>query len=425
MLRTKAAIVGTATLLAAMGIAFAPPAAAASLTEVPNFGSNPGNLRMHVYVPNAVRPTPAIVVAMHPCGGNGPQFYQSSEFGRLADQHGFVVIYPSASNKKFNCFDNWSDASKIRGAGTDVESIISMIMYAKRQYQGDPNRVYATGSSSGAMMTNAIAALYPDVIKAGAAFMGVPFACFPNEAAYQPGGNPAPCAGNLGKTPQQWGDIVRRANPSYTGPWPRMQLWHGTADNVVAYSELQEEIDQWTNVHGLGTTPTSTDKPQASWTRQRWNDSSSTTRVEAITVAGAGHNLPMSGMAQYAIQFFGLTGTTPPPPPPPDPATGCRVTYQPESWSTGFTADVRITNTGTSSVNGWTLQWTWPGNQQVTSAWNATVTQSGTQANARNVTWNGTIAPNATVSFGFQASHSGTNTAPSAFTLNGSACAAG
>jgi poly(hydroxyalkanoate) depolymerase family esterase len=307
MSRIKAAIAAmvTAALTVAMGSALATPASAASLTEVTNFGNNPGNLRMHVYVPDSVKPTPAIVVAMHTCGGTGPGFYQSTEFGRLADQYGFVVIYPSAS-KKMNCFDNWSDASKIRGAGTDVESIISMITYATRQYHGDTNRVYATGASSGAMMTNAIAALYPDVIKAGAAFMGVPFACFPNEAAYRPGGNPAPCAGALGKSPQQWGDIVRRANPSYTGPWPRMQLWHGTADNVVAYSELQEEIDQWTNVHGFGTTPTSTDTPQSGWTRQRWTDSSRTTRVEAISVAGAGHNLPMRGMAQYAIQFFGL-----------------------------------------------------------------------------------------------------------------------
>jgi poly(hydroxyalkanoate) depolymerase family esterase len=116
-----------------------------------------------------LRTKTAIVVAMHPCGGNGPQFHQSTEFGRLADQHGFVLIYPSAS-KKMNCFDNWSDASKIRGGGTGVDSIVSMITFAERQYQGDPSRVYATGSSSGAMMTNAIAALYPDVIKAGSAF---------------------------------------------------------------------------------------------------------------------------------------------------------------------------------------------------------------------------------------------------------------
>ncbi len=237
-------------LCAAATLVVAHPAAAATLTEVTGFGPNPGNLRMHVYVPNNAQQNPAIVLAMHPCGGSGPSFYSSSEFASLADRYGFIVIYPSAS-KKMNCFDNWSEASKVRGGQTDPVSLMSMVTYVEQQYHGDPNRVFATGSSSGAMMTNAMLALYPEVFKAGAAFMGVPFTCFPNEAAYQPGGNSAPC---VGKTAQQWGDLVRNANPSYNGPWPRMQLWHGTNDFVVSYSELEEEIKQWTNVHGLSQT---------------------------------------------------------------------------------------------------------------------------------------------------------------------------
>jgi poly(3-hydroxybutyrate) depolymerase len=79
---------------------------------------------------------------------------------------------------------------------------------------------------------------------------------------------------------------------------------------VVAYGCLQQEIDQWTNVHGLPDTPTATDTPQSGWTRRRYADSTGTTRVEAISVAGAGHALPMSGMAAYAIAFFGLNTTS-------------------------------------------------------------------------------------------------------------------
>jgi poly(hydroxyalkanoate) depolymerase family esterase len=287
----------------------ATPARAASLTEVTNFGSNPGNLRMHIYVPDA-RPTrPAILVAMHGCGGNGPGFYQSSEFASLADRYGFIVIYPSASSKKFNCFDNWSDASKTRGGQTDPTSIVSMVTYAEQHHSGDPDRVYATGSSSGGMMTNALLALYPDVFKAGAAFMGVPFACFPNEADYQPTPGASNCAsGRIDKTPQQWGDLARQAYPGYTGAYPRMQLWHGTNDNLVYPALLQEEVDQWTNLHRLSTTPTSTDNPQPQWTRRRFADSSGSVPVEAISVSGAGHSLPMSGMAARAVAFFGLGG---------------------------------------------------------------------------------------------------------------------
>lgn len=76
---------------------------------------------MYVYVPDTVRASPAIVMALHPCGGSGPGFYSSSEFASLADRYGFLVIFPSASNKKFNCFDNWSDASKVRGGRVNVQ----------------------------------------------------------------------------------------------------------------------------------------------------------------------------------------------------------------------------------------------------------------------------------------------------------------
>jgi cellulase/cellobiase CelA1 len=98
------------------------------------------------------------------------------------------------------------------------------------------------------------------------------------------------------------------------------------------------------------------------------------------------------------------------------------VSYATNSWGTGFTGSVTVTNRGTAAVNGWTLSWAFPGNQSVTSAWNATVTQSGTQVTAKNVDYNATIGVNANASFGFQATYSGTNAAPGAFTLNGTAC---
>src|SRR3954468_5551115 len=83
------------------------PAAAASLVEVTNFGANPSNLRMHIYVPDQHPAKPAILMAVHYCGGSGPAFYGGSEFARLADQYGFIVIYPSAT-RSGNCFDVYS-----------------------------------------------------------------------------------------------------------------------------------------------------------------------------------------------------------------------------------------------------------------------------------------------------------------------------
>lgn len=294
-------------VIAALAVAgLAPPAAAATLTQVTDFGANPGNLQMYVYVPGSVPAHPAIVLALHPCGGSGPQFYSGSEFASLADRDGFIVIYPSATHM-YNCFDSWSAQAKVRGGGSDPVSLMSMITYTEQHYQGDANRVYVTGSSGGAMETNIMLGDYPDVFKAGAAFMGVPFGCFVDASDYIPSPGASNCAsGRITKTPQQWGDLVRAADPGYTGPRPRVQLWHGTADPLVYYACLQQEIDQWTNVFGLSQTPTATDTPQSGWTRRRYADSTGTVDVEAYSIAGAGHVLPETGMAAYAIHFFGL-----------------------------------------------------------------------------------------------------------------------
>ena len=184
-------------------------------------------------------------------------------------------------------------------------SIVSMVEYAQQQYGADPDRVYATGSSSGGMETQALLAVYPDVFAAGASFMGVPFSCFANEADFPP--TTSQCVGGyMDKSPQEWGDAVRSAYPGYDGPRPRVQLWHGTADFLVPFQLQQEAIEQWTDVFGLSQTPTSTDQPQPNWERQQFADASGTVQVEAISVQGAGHSLPEYGMAAVAVSFFGL-----------------------------------------------------------------------------------------------------------------------
>ncbi|MFF0172410.1 GH12 family glycosyl hydrolase domain-containing protein [Micromonospora profundi] len=116
--------------------------------------------------------------------------------------------------------------------------------------------------------------------------------------------------------------------------------------------------------------------------------------------------------------------TTPPPAttPPPGGSSGCAVKYTPNSWNNGFTADVQITNTGSSTINGWTLNYTLPSGQQVTNAWNATVSQSGSSVTARNAGHNGSIAPGGTASFGYQGTLNGSYSSPTSFSLNGTSC---
>jgi len=101
---------------------------------------------------------------------------------------------------------------------------------------------------------------------------------------------------------------------------------------------------------------------------------------------------------------------------------GCRVAYSVSSqWTGGFGATVALTNLG-DPLTSWTLTWSFAAGQQVTQAWNATVTQNGSQVSARNASWNGSLATNGSASFGFNGSWNGSNPAPASFALNGVAC---
>ncbi|GAA4730900.1 cellulose binding domain-containing protein [Phytohabitans rumicis] len=120
--------------------------------------------------------------------------------------------------------------------------------------------------------------------------------------------------------------------------------------------------------------------------------------------------------------------TTPAPttaaPTTPAPAGGCAVAYAiTNQWSGGFQADVTVRNAGSTAVNGWTVQWSFANGQTVTQAWNAGYTQSGATVRATNASWNGTIAAGGSAGFGFIGTFTTTNAKPTAFTLNGAACA--
>jgi len=103
-------------------------------------------------------------------------------------------------------------------------------------------------------------------------------------------------------------------------------------------------------------------------------------------------------------------------------AAGCRVDYTANSWSTGFTGNVIVTNLGDPITNGWTVAWDFAGNQHITQGWSATFTQTGQHVTAQNPSWSALLATNASATFGFNADYSGTNAAPTSFSLNGVAC---
>jgi poly(hydroxyalkanoate) depolymerase family esterase len=291
------------------------PAAAASLAQITGFGNNPTNLNMYLYAPDHLAPKPALLVLVHYCGGSAQGIFGGNghDYVTAADRYGYLIVLPEAT-RSGHCFDVSTPAALRRDGGSDSTGIMSMVDWTRRHYNVDPARIVVSGFSSGAMMTNVLAAEYPDVFSAASAFSGVPAGCF----ATTDGSlwNSQCAGGNVIKTDQQWGDLARSMYPGYTGGYPRMQVWHGTTDTTLAYPNFGEEIKQWTNLHHVSRTPTATDQPQSAWTRTRYGGTGSQAPVEGVSIAGTGHTLPQPGMLAYAITFLGLdgggTGTPPP-----------------------------------------------------------------------------------------------------------------
>ncbi|SMB97566.1 glycosyl hydrolase family 18 protein [Deinococcus hopiensis] len=130
-----------------------------------------------------------------------------------------------------------------------------------------------------------------------------------------------------------------------------------------------------------------------------------TAREIAITVGGA------------------VPSPSPNPDPTPTPPTQAAfdVTYKVDSdWKSGFVATVTVKNNG-PAVDGWTLGWSFDGDQRITGGWNGTPTQSGKAVTVKNASYNGNIPSGGTVSFGFMGEYPyGTsNPLPSVFTVNG------
>ncbi|MFD9214224.1 glycosyl hydrolase family 18 protein [Streptomyces sp. NPDC059544] len=104
-------------------------------------------------------------------------------------------------------------------------------------------------------------------------------------------------------------------------------------------------------------------------------------------------------------------------------ATSATATYaKVQDWGSGFEGKWTVKNTGTTSISSWTVEWDFPSGTSVTSAWDADVTSSGTHWTAKNKSWNGTLAPGATVSFGFNGAGAGS---PANCRINGGSCDGG
>ncbi len=301
----------------AVGMLAAAPARAASLSgPITGWASGvPSAISMYEYVPAKLAANPPILVVSHYCGGTASGVFGEAEGGGIvaaADQYGFLMIFPQTSN---NCWDVGTTKSLTHDGGGDTQAIAEMVKYEITRRGADADRVYATGTSSGAMMTEALLAVYPDVFKAGAEFSGVPAGCW--SASDSTGQWSSPCAtGQVTYTASQWGDMVRAMDPGYSGVRPRIQLWHGTADQTIDYNNQLEAIKEWTDVLGLNPTPMSTESvtfDNHQWTRQKWQDSCGLTVLDAWAEQSGPHGTDANLNATYVIPFLDLDKAGPDP----------------------------------------------------------------------------------------------------------------
>ncbi|KAK3324088.1 Alpha/Beta hydrolase protein [Cercophora scortea] len=292
-----------AALALAVGGVNAIPAqtAISALTPINDFGSNPTKLQLQVYVPSKLAAKPAVILALHYCGGTGQAYSQGTKYNALADTKGFVVLYPSAGHDS-NCWDVASTKTLTHDGGGDSTGLANMIKWAITKYNADPAKVFVTGSSSGCMMSNVMAATYPEMFSAVSCYSGVAAGCLAGSPGSSPQSADQACAnGKHIKTGAEWAAQAKAMYPGYNGTYPRFLIWHGEADNFVTYANLAEELKQWSAILNVPFTKNNTNTPQSGYTQIVYGDG---TKLIGYSAKGVGHTVPVHEDAD--LKWFGI-----------------------------------------------------------------------------------------------------------------------
>jgi poly(hydroxyalkanoate) depolymerase family esterase len=276
--------------------------ASSRLTETAGFGSNPGDLRMFSYLPGdqRARQKLPLVVVLHGCTQNAAGYDTGAGWSMLAPRYGFALLMPEqkASNNANSCF-NWFNPEDIARDSGEALSIRQMIARMARDHSIDSDRIFVTGLSAGGAMTSVMLATYPEVFAGGAVIAGLPYGIATNlqqalNGMYQSPSRPA----------RELGDLVRNAS-KHKGPWPKLSVWHGSADRTVNPANADEIVKQWLDVHGLAPVPMSESTvdghPRAVW----WNADGETV-VESYTITDMAHGTPLGSCDND--EYYGATG---------------------------------------------------------------------------------------------------------------------
>lgn len=259
----------------------------AGLEKYSDFGDNPGKLRCYYHVPDNATSNMPLMVVLHGCNQKAREAAELTDWNKLADIYGFYVLYPEqkTSNNGSRCFNWFLEKDYTKNSGEN-ESIKNMIISVQDKFSTDPTRTYITGLSAGAAMSMIMIADYPELFDGAAVLSGGPF-----KSAGKLKDSYNALAGKIDKTPQEWGDLVREENPSYTGEYPNLMVFHGKKDLVVDFKNSNEIIEQWSNVLGISLDNNVSTNPETDITRIAYLDDMQNERIVSIEVDNMGHAL--------------------------------------------------------------------------------------------------------------------------------------
>lgn len=255
------------------------------LKTLVKFGTNPGELDCRIFLPSG---TPrAVVVVLHGCTQSAGLYDRGSGWSKLAERHGFAVIYPQQrrSNNPNLCF-NWYEPNDAQRGRGEAKSISQMVEHVAGLYGLDRSSIFVTGLSAGGAMTAVMLACYPELFEAGAIIAGLPYAT----------ADTLPAAlermrGQGFPRRQELAARARAASLSEHSP-PTVSVWHGTHDTIVDPANSTAIADQWRDLHGIGSAAGRVDLVSGH-RREVWSDTQGRVLVERYDIKGMGHGTPL------------------------------------------------------------------------------------------------------------------------------------